>query len=115
MNGRIIKKDSVSIFLVFPQAFPVIADNYDGGVFVPALLLQIGEKMPKGGIRVGDLAVVKTVFVGLRIWSGRFVGIVRIVKMNPNEARTCTVRVQPILGMLHHVHAAPLYPAPAGL
>src|SRR5215467_3060875 len=54
------------------------------------------------------------IFVSLRIWRRRLIGIVRIVEMNPDKMRTGRMRRHPFFCALHHIHAAPLDSPEAG-
>ena len=115
VSGGVVQKNSVRVLVMLTQAFAMISDYDDERVFVPASLLQIPDKAAQGRIGVGDLAVVQTIFISLRVRRGRFVGIVRIVEVDPNKMRAGGMRGHPGFRMLHNFHAAPLYPSPARL
>src|ERR1041384_1137783 len=112
VSGGVIEKNSVSIFSVLAQSLAMIADYNHDGIVVPTSSFDKSEKFAESRISIGDFPVVQAIFVSLRIGRGRFVGIMRIVEMQPHEVRARRMRRQPLLGALHHVHAAALEAAP---
>src|SRR5580698_8609139 len=94
------------------QAFAVIAGDHDDGVVVDSGFFQEGDPVSDGGIGVGNFAVVEMVFVFLGERRRRFVGIVRIVEVNPDKVRSGGMFREPGFGVVDYVHAAALDASP---
>src|SRR5580698_10514688 len=95
------------------QAFTVIADDYDYRIPVAARLLQIRDELAKCRVSIGDLSVIQTIFVRLRIRGWGFVGIVRIIEMNPHTMWACGMPGEPRFRMLDDFRTAALDAPPA--
>ena len=58
MQGGVVEEDAVGLFLVFTQAFAMVADDDDERVAIPAVAVEEAEELAEGGVGVGNLAVV---------------------------------------------------------
>src|SRR6202521_6323561 len=85
MQRRVVKKQAVSFLSVLAETFAVIAGDYDDGVVVDAGFFQKCSPAGDRGIGIGNLAVVQMVLVFFRERRRRFVRIVWIVQVQPNE------------------------------
>src|SRR5712672_1899921 len=95
MGRRIVKKNAVGIFMMIAKPLAVISDHNDQRSVVPTLFFQVREKVAQSRIGVGNLSVVESIFVDVGVRRRRFVGIVGVVKMCPNEVRAIGMLVEP--------------------
>src|ERR1700730_4521421 len=103
----------MGVLVMLAQPFAMISDHNDESIFVARAFLQIADKVSQRRIGIGYFAVIQTILVSLRVRRGRFVGIMRIIEMDPNEMGAGRMLGHPGFRMLHNVHAAPFYPSPA--
>src|SRR6266850_1168629 len=113
MGRRIVKKNTVGIFVVLAKSFAVISDHNDQRSVIPTLFFQIREKVAQSRIGVGNFAVVESIFVNGGVRRRRFVGIVGVVKMRPYEVRAIRMLVEPGLRALLDFQSATLEPSPS--
>src|SRR5215475_3155092 len=100
MGCRVVEKNSVGILVMFTKALAMISGDDNDGIFVPAALFHKRQEMSQRGVCIGNLAVVQMIIIGLIERSRRLVGVVRIVKMHPNEVRALRMRSHPCLRVL---------------
>src|SRR6267154_1925658 len=112
MGGRIIEKNSMGLFTVFPEPFAMIANHDDQRTVVSVLPLQVLEKMSQRAVGVGDLAIVRTMLINLREGWRRIVRIMRIVEVHPNEPWFRRMTVHPCFGAMDYIFAAALHATP---
>src|SRR2546429_4395597 len=103
----------MSFLSVLAEAFAVIACDNDDGIVVDADFLEKCNPVGHGVIGIGNFAVVQMVFVFCRERGRRFVGIVRIVQVDPHKVRSGAVFLKPGFGVLDNLHAATLDASPA--
>src|SRR5882762_6422012 len=115
MGRRIVKKNTVSIFMVLAKPFAMISDHNDQRSVIPTLFFQVREKVAESRIGVGNLAVVESIFVNGGVRRGRFVGIVGVVKMCPHEVRAIRMLAEPRFRVLLDFQAAALEASPSRL
>src|SRR5437879_13700246 len=113
MRCGIIEKDSVCVFMMLAEALAMVAYHYDHGIFVTPQLLQVRQKICECRIRIRDFAIVKMIFIGLRVGRRRLIGIMWVVEVKPDEMRAGRIRVHPFFCALEDVHASPLEPSQA--
>src|SRR5258706_238573 len=65
MGRRIVKKNTVGIFVMLAEPLAVISDHNDQRSVVPTLFFQVREKVAQSRIGVGNFAVVESIFVSL--------------------------------------------------
>src|ERR1700677_4704341 len=87
MSRGIVEEDSMSLFAVFSESFAMVTHHDDQRVPISVLALEITQQVSQCGVRVGYLTVVQTIFVDLRVRRRRLIGVMRIVKMDPDKAR----------------------------
>ena len=92
--------------MMLAQSFAMISNHDDNRVVVPARLFQIADKSSQDGIGIGNLAIVRTIFVGFRKRRRRLVGVVGIIKVQPDKMWARGMDCEPILSVLSHVHGA---------
>ena len=112
MSGRIIEKNSMGLLTVFTKAFAMITHHDNQRVLVSVLLLQIFEQMSQRAVGISDLAIVQTIFINLRKRWRRFVRIMRIVEVYPNEPWLRRMSIHPCFGPMDYIFAAALHASP---
>src|SRR5712691_9978244 len=100
---------------MFAQSFSVISHHNNHCSLIPFLFLEVSEEPTQRRIRVGNFSVVEPVLVNVGKRRRRFVRIVRIVEVQPNEVRTRWVRVEPRFCALLYFHTSALDASPPGL
>src|SRR5262245_28952831 len=115
MGGRIVEKNSMSLFLMLAKTFSMVGDNHHDGVFIPVVALEVRNVITQCRIGVCDLAVIETIFVLFGIRCGWLIRIVGIIEMHPNEVWPDRMRRQPGLRMLNNLHPTPFYSSPSRL
>src|ERR1700730_3175004 len=113
MQRRVVKKQAVSFLSVLAETFAVIAGHYDDGVVVDAGFFQKCNPAGDRGIGIGNFTVVQMVLVFFRERRRRFVRIVWIVQVHPNEVGAGAVLVEPGFGVRDDFHPAALDASPA--
>src|SRR5882762_2218600 len=115
MGRRIVKKNTVGIFVMLAEPLAVISDHNDQRSVVPTLFFQVREKVAQSRIGVGNLSVVESIFVDVGIRRRRFIRIVGVVKMRPYEVRAIRMLVEPGFRALLDFQSAALEPSPSRL
>src|SRR5882762_6854294 len=113
MGRRIVKKNTVGIFVVLAQPLAVISDHNDQRSVVPTLFFEVREKVAESRIGVGNLAVVETIFVSIGIRRRWFIRIVGVVKVRPYEVRAIRMLAEPGFRVLLDFESAALEPSPS--
>src|SRR6266496_727655 len=102
MEGRIVKKNAVSLLVVLSETFSVVSHDNDEGIVVPSMLFEMRHKATKRGVRIGNLAIVETVLVAHRIRRWRLIRIVGVIEVDPHEMRPHRMRVPPRFRPQYH-------------
>ena len=111
-DSVIIDEIAMRSFAVASQSLPVVADKNEDRILVQAILLQPGDTPSDLFIHESDLTVVEAdeapgaEFRAIRL--RRFIGSMRVVKMNPGEKRVVLLALQPVQSGIHHQVARPL-------
>jgi len=64
---------------MFSETFTVIADHNNQRILILTAGFEISKEVCQRGIGIGDISIVEMIFVDLRLGSGRFVGIMRVI------------------------------------
>lgn len=117
VQGRVVQEDAVGLLFVFTKALAVVACHHDERAVIVVVLLDEVEQVRDCGIGVGDFAIVGMILElrGERL--GWFVGIVRVIQMHPEEARTAGfgggMRSEPCFSVGDHFIGAAFHAAKA--
>src|SRR5438105_3977152 len=96
------------IFSVLSEGLAVVRHNRDERSAKKISCAQFCDKLSDRGIRVSDLAVIRRCLIARAIRLRSFVGIVRIIKMDPEKKWSRAVFSQPCDRPVHNLFAAPL-------
>src|SRR5258706_3225552 len=113
MKSGVIKKDAMGILAMLSQPVAMIADDDDDPVPVQRAMIEEAKELSERRIGVGDLSVIGTVAEAASERRGRIVGIVRVVQVDPGEARSVDL-CEPLFRALHDAHPAAFYSTVAG-
>src|SRR6185437_6196661 len=106
MNGLVVQKYSVCPFSVFAEGLSMIGHDSNERAVIKSLGAQGGKQVSDRGVNVGDFSVIGKGGIALRVRRRWIVGIMRVVKMDPQEKRPLRCVSQPAQGMTNN-HIGP--------
>lgn len=91
------------------ERFTMVGHHRNHGFVIKAVLAQRVQQFADAGVGVGDFSVVELGSEALLVGRRRVVGIVRVVKMDPEEEWSIGNLAEPSQGVLDHDFGAPLH------
>src|SRR6266568_9504855 len=111
----------MALFAMLTESFAVVGDNSEHRRIVQTVGLKRREELTQRRVDVSDLAIIgrSRIFRFERL--GRFIRIVRVIEMHPQENRHMRLLLQPSQRVTHYGRCPPLlacvaaFTLPAGM